>query len=1100
MGILDQIARLQGKPAAPAAPAPRLLGKGVAEELRNRLIAQRSDYLQQELKRAQREDPDWIEEPSTEDWPRILALPERHEATLEDAEASSFSELDAFAHSRGVRLRRAQVDAIRQFEEGDGLLAQIAVGEGKCSRGSTEVYDTRTGKRWQIQDLVRASLRTPSMRESTGQIESQEAFAEPSGEKPCVRVELKLGQVTEVSTDHPVFTSRGWVPAAELRPGDLVAVPRRLPAPDRLLELAPELVKFLAYMAADGCYSGEQQPTFSDDNQSVLAEFQDAVIALGGTCSERAKKSKATEYAICGLTPLMREWGLRNQLSRVKRLPASLYGMSNFDCALFLNRFIACDGHIALTPRLVEITLASSGLVDDLRHLLLRLGVISQKSFKDAYIGEKHFDAWKLTISGKENVEHLFAQIGLIHGQEEKSEELLKRCAQVVGNTNIDIVPLSQQHHRELSAEFPFGKKGLVGELHLTAGQWLGRRAFEQWVERTGYAGKYAWLAKTDLLWTPVKSVTPIGIHPVYDMSVPETQSWIADGIVVHNTLICVSIIARAHRAGRAKRSLLLVPAQVYQQFVKQELQKIRGWIPLPVRFFGLGGLQAAVRKRVASQPGQGCWVMPYSMLSSKDSRDLLAAVAPDLAVCDEAHLLKNKDSARTKRLLDYLKHAPKTRAAFLSGTLTNKSLLDFHHLLVRALGERAPAPLGANAAALWAGILGAGSLGSESHVRELAPLHRWAEPRISGPLPHTIDGYRKAFRTRLGSSPGVVLTTEDELGVSLCFENLDVPEPGPELQEKIKDVQELWVAPNGDEIAHALHTFKWLDELHAGFFYDLQWPEPRDEEHRERIDRAREHHAARQIYERTLRLFLQATSIPNLDTPMLVGNALSREATRKLVPEDVRRSWDEMKSLVFEGMPERIQNPVRVDDYKVRLAVDWAKEHKAGIIWCRHDEMIDWVCHYLREAGIDHYPAKAGNEEIIQVENGTRIAVASVMSHYQGKNLQYHYHKNLVLQWPRSASVAEQMIGRTHRQGQPEDELTIHLALGMEWEHQLYSATLLDALYVQTSMGARQKILYGTYTAPPRIYEPRLLDALGFSMDKKNPVTGRQLRDVFGL
>lgn len=561
-------------------------------------------------------------------------------------------------------------------------------------------------------------------------------------------------------------------------------------------------------------------------------------------------------------------------------------------------------------------------------------------------------------------------------------------------------------------------------------------------------------------------------------------------------TLISVCIANHAARQG-TKRILIFVPASVYQQFMQVDLPRIRTWIPLAIRIYGMGDLNPPNRKRIATTAGPGAWVMPYSLLSNRDADELLAAIKPELIVGDEAHYLKNRESARTKRVTRYYSANPKTRFAWMSGTITNKQLLDYHHLAVMALGEKAPMPTSAQGGARWNSILSAESLVDVVDAgRDLAPLHKWSCAQI-GNLPYTIDGYRTAYRHRLDSAPGVVLTREGELGCTLVFKNLEVPEPGEDLTQKMKAVTEQWLAPNGDEIAHAFHTYKWLYELTSGFYYDLVWPEAKSEEHAERIAKAKVHHMLRQLYERELRSFLQATSIPRLDTPMFVGAALSNPERAKLLPKSLQERWHTMKDAEFPGMPQRKSVPVRVDDYKVRLAVQWAQDAKGGILWCHHDEVIDWICEELRRAGVDHYPAKSGDLQILDHANRDRIAVASIMSHFEGKNLQYHYHRQLVLQWPRSAKVAEQMLGRTHREGQPEEEITACLALGPEWDHQNFAATLCEALYMKLTTYQDQKVLYGNYVTPPRIYDPRILEHCGFeNVDK---VKEGDLRRQFG-
>lgn len=555
-------------------------------------------------------------------------------------------------------------------------------------------------------------------------------------------------------------------------------------------------------------------------------------------------------------------------------------------------------------------------------------------------------------------------------------------------------------------------------------------------------------------------------------------------------TAISVMIAVRALRAG-AKRALILVPAQVFEQLIVMDLPFLRARLPIGVPFVPLKGARRMETVLRVKQPS--VFVLPYSLLSRKDTRELLEAINPEIVVADEAHYLKNRNSARTKRFLAFMNKRKNCKFVAMSGTLTSKSLGDYHHLAVLALRDGVPMPKGATQASLWSGLLDAGSIATVEKARPLQPLRTWAQRFRGVSTPYTIDGFREAFRARLESAPGCVLTRSvDDLGTSLSFEtvNVELPQESP-VRDFLLDLDNYWVSPAGDEIAHAIHLYKWRYELSAGFYYALEWPKPRNADHEAMIDRAKDHHLALQDYYRALRDFLKNTNIPNLDTPMLVGAGISRGDNR--VPKLVRETWQAAKALEFPGMPERVQNPVRVDPYKVDAAAAWAETVEGGIIWAHHQEMVDWLCERIPRA----VPARAGDLEIMKPELKTQLFVASMRAHGTGKNLQHHQNQ-LFVQWPRAANEAEQVLGRIHRPGQMADEITAHILMGIDFDHQLFCATLSDALYIQLTTGAEQKLLYGSYTKPPKIFDPRLLDKLGFQGDLKK-MNKEKLEEKFG-
>jgi replicative DNA helicase len=44
-------------------------------------------------------------------------------------------------------------------------------------------------------------------------------------------------------------------------------------------------------------------------------------------------------------------------------------------------------------------------------------------------------------------------------------------------------------------------------------------------------------VATSDLFWDEVRSIEPLGDHPTFDATIEGTHNFIADGIVVHNSL-----------------------------------------------------------------------------------------------------------------------------------------------------------------------------------------------------------------------------------------------------------------------------------------------------------------------------------------------------------------------------------------------------------------------------------------------------------------------------------------------------------------------------------------------------------------------------------
>ncbi len=584
---------------------------------------------------------------------------------------------------------------------------------------------------------------------------------------------------------------------------------------------------------------------------------------------------------------------------------------------------------------------------------------------------------------------------------------------------------------------------------------------------------------------------------------------------------VALGIANRAFKKG-LKKILLIVPAPAYYQMTRRDVPWWRSRVDFIVPVHGLGNRTAAQRMEIARSGKSGLYIMPDSLLSVKDTSELLELILAQLVIVDEAHRIKNyKSSAKVKRLMNYYnEHAPEF--CVMSGTMTNKSIRDYHHMIRACLKNRCPLPYSTSLVAAWSLVLDAKvETPSIALMRQIQPILEWARGRIasgqikSEPLGYDLAGLRKAYRHRLTSSPGVVATGEMELGTTLRFKNLPVPNhenaPGFDVVAKHFDnLRQLWVTPNGDPIDHKIHGYKWAYELSAGFYNELRWPSPEVYAERKKIsldqaenilDRAKLHHEAQGEFTKALRKWLDKRSKVRLDTPFLVTSDMDKHGAAN-VGSDLYGLWRCAKDLEFEGMPERDGAPVRLSSFKVDHVVAWAKALKAedpragALVWVQNKEMGVWMHEALVAAGIAAIHAPQGDHanqvisepdpvqnprenRVWREEVATKIVTASITAHGASKNLQAFQH-NFFLQTPRSSIVMEQAVGRTHRTGQEADELVMHTCHTLEFDHQNFAACLNDALYAH-QIGSRQKLVYGNYETRPLGWTSEFLKENGF-------------------
>ena len=181
----------------------------------------------------------------------------------------------------GVPSGFADLDELTSgFQASDLVILAARPSMGKCLAADAElvlddgsvstiegVYRTRRGQLLSLDAALKLRLKAPSH------------FVD-DGHKPVFRVTTRLGRQVTTTLTHPFLSFFGWTPLAQLRVGDRIAVPRRIPVfgtkPLRDCE-----VTLLAYLIGDGGLT-DGAPTFTNTNPRLLAEFREAVDAFGG--------------------------------------------------------------------------------------------------------------------------------------------------------------------------------------------------------------------------------------------------------------------------------------------------------------------------------------------------------------------------------------------------------------------------------------------------------------------------------------------------------------------------------------------------------------------------------------------------------------------------------------------------------------------------------------------------------------------------------------------------------------------------------------------------------------------------------------------------
>lgn len=480
-----------------------------------------------------------------------------------------------------------------------------------------------------------------------------------------------------------------------------------------------------------------------------------------------------------------------------------------------------------------------------------------------------------------------------------------------------------------------------------------------------------------------------------------------------------------ASQAVPSLRTLLLVPAGLIDKTYNDLYAYHRDWKILPLQ------------------------VESYEMLSRDRDDRILGALRPDLIIADEAHKLKNTSAGCTKRLSRYMRTTRKAGLAAgaewpygvsfvaMSGTITTRSLREYWHLLRWALGPYAPLPHDVEEFTQWAAAL-------DERVSIESRWQPGALERLS-PNPEGQDVLRRArnaYASRLVSTPGVISTRGDipPMSLRITGHSLDAP---PVIRDAITEMRETWCTPDGHPFEQPTDLWRHARELQCGFYYVWD-PRPPGDWLEARMDW---HRYVRDVLKRY-------ASAGTLATP---GDVTLAVMDGRL--EDGQELLETWRDVRDSFKPNSV--PQWLDDTVIRYAADWLNtgNNKGKLCWVEHRAFGP----RLAEAtGIPYFGAEGKDKNGNLIDSHKGPAIVSVRTCGTGRNLQSHYH-NLYLSPMSKADWWEQSLGRTHRDGQKEDEVLAEVLFMCRESYSSMIYAIREAEYTQETTHEPQKLGYAT-------------------------------------
>jgi DNA polymerase-3 subunit alpha len=460
-------------------------------------------------------------------------------------------------------------------EEIFGLIVYFGgYGFNKCVVGSTVLVDAVTGERTTAGSLFgrRRAFRVHALGEDGRLRPRAVTDVTHNGRKPVYELRTAQGKRITATANHPFRTLDGWTNLADLKPGDRVAAPRRLPVAAGERWPAHEVIA-LAGLLAEGnlchpstLYFYGNDPVLVNDFATAVGAFPDTVarITRRGHRLEvsantgrdtrfrtRARRAAAGEPPPClsGAYRWAERLGILWCKATEKKVPEGVFRLSDPDLELFLGRLWAGDGFVANEDQAVPYyATASPDLARDVQTMLLRLGVLSGVHYKEFKYRGGVRPGYTVHLLGDDSARTFADRVCPHMTGREGDVALLRRYLESVpaGLSSKDTIPAAVRRWVDEERR----RRGLTwGELErrsrVSMKEFYGQGSKNKLGFRRGTVARLATffaserlarLAASDVFWDRVVAIEPRGVEDTYDLTVEVDHNFVADGLVVHNS------------------------------------------------------------------------------------------------------------------------------------------------------------------------------------------------------------------------------------------------------------------------------------------------------------------------------------------------------------------------------------------------------------------------------------------------------------------------------------------------------------------------------------------------------------------------------------
>ena len=418
---------------------------------------------------------------------------------------------------------------------------------GKCLTRDARIVDAETGDLISIADFVDNGR---VMSYKNGQIEKKSAVSVASqGKKQVFTIKTKLGHKISATKNHPFLTVAGWRELESLKVGSRIAAVRKINC-FGTEKIADWEAILLGLMIAEGqCHTPGHSPCFTSTDLVLVESLTKSVkeglgafISYNGHFGYRLvnKLGRGGKMTTNKANLWLNSYKL-NVGALQKFVPPKIFRAPKQSVALFLRALFSGDGSIFLQKSKshltawVEYCSSSERLARDVHHLLLRFGIVSRLRKK----ATPRNPTYLIQILRTADVKLFLDEIGFLPDSI-KDIRAKKEILPILENRKIqrrigDTLP--KEFWSVLKTEAASFQTTLYASgIHVrNTGKDVTYLELEKFLQ-TCPQSSLTYHLDSDVIWDEIVSIDEAGEEEVFDICVPETENFIANNLVVHNS------------------------------------------------------------------------------------------------------------------------------------------------------------------------------------------------------------------------------------------------------------------------------------------------------------------------------------------------------------------------------------------------------------------------------------------------------------------------------------------------------------------------------------------------------------------------------------